>query len=129
MDAAILPLQSGDSAVIHRFPSAVPFQSNRFLVALVDQCPVAYLAWRTLAEDELEILQLETMGSFCRNGLARLLLRTLKEQNPGSMFLEVRPSNMPALQLYRSEGFTEIGRRPGYYSEPPEEAIVLKFHS
>ncbi len=44
------------------------------------------------------------------------------------LFLEVRPSNPLAKQLYQSVGFTEIGRRPRYYParDGREEAIVME---
>jgi ribosomal-protein-alanine N-acetyltransferase len=44
------------------------------------------------------------------------------------VFLEVRPSNPVAQNLYRSIGFTEIGRRPRYYParEGREDAIVME---
>lgn len=43
------------------------------------------------------------------------------------LFLEVRPSNPLAKQLYESVGFSEIGRRPRYYParDGREEAIVM----
>jgi ribosomal-protein-alanine N-acetyltransferase len=37
----------------------------------------------------------------------------------------VRPSNEAALRLYRSAGFEEVLRRPGYYREPAEDALVM----
>jgi ribosomal-protein-alanine N-acetyltransferase len=42
------------------------------------------------------------------------------------VFLEVRPSNTPALALYHSEGFNEIGRRPRYYpaAQGREDAVM-----
>lgn len=44
------------------------------------------------------------------------------------LFLEVRPSNPLAKQLYESVGFIEIGRRPRYYParDGREEAIVME---
>ena len=44
------------------------------------------------------------------------------------MLLEVRPSNGPALALYRNYGFAEIGRRKGYYPADGgrEDALVLR---
>ena len=43
------------------------------------------------------------------------------------LFLEVRPSNTPALALYQALGFNEVGRRPGYYPalRGREDALVL----
>ena len=39
--------------------------------------------------------------------------------------LEVRATNVPARELYAALGFTEAGRRPGYYTQPDDDAIVL----
>lgn len=43
------------------------------------------------------------------------------------IFLEVRPSNPTAIQLYDSMGFNEIGRRPRYYPahKGREDALVM----
>ena len=43
------------------------------------------------------------------------------------IFLEVRPSNPPAIALYQSEGFNEVGRRPRYYpaASGREDALVM----
>ena len=42
------------------------------------------------------------------------------------IFLEVRPSNRPAIQLYRSLGFVQVGIRRGYYQAVGgrEDALV-----
>ena len=41
-------------------------------------------------------------------------------------FLEVRESNAAARALYASRGFTQVGRRRGYYRHPVEDALVLR---
>ena len=40
-------------------------------------------------------------------------------------WLEVRPSNLAALALYESFGFKEVGRRPRYYDDTQEDALLL----
>ena len=40
--------------------------------------------------------------------------------------LDVRESNEVAIGLYRRLGFEEIGRRPGYYRYPTEDALVMR---
>lgn len=90
------------------------------------------LCWRTL--DEAEILTLVVSRSARGAGLGRLLLEeavTLCEaEGATSLFLEVAEDNAPALALYRRAGFSETGRRRGYYrSQPPAEpidALVLR---
>lgn len=41
------------------------------------------------------------------------------------IWLEVRPSNLAAIALYTKFSFTETGRRPGYYNETNEDAILM----
>ena len=88
-----------------------------------------FLAWRTVAEDEHEILNLAVAPEFRRRGVGRQLLRGLLAECRGTVFLEVRESNRAALELYKSSGFQEISRRGEYYEFPSEAAIVMKFHS
>jgi ribosomal-protein-alanine N-acetyltransferase len=40
--------------------------------------------------------------------------------------LELRASNIRALRLYRQCGFTVAGHRPGYYLDPPEDAVLMR---
>jgi len=62
--------------------------------------------------------------------IGRALMEWLLEEARASgnswIFLEVRPSNRPALLLYRSLGFTEVGVRRGYYQAVGgrEDALV-----
>jgi ribosomal protein S18 acetylase RimI-like enzyme len=50
-------------------------------------------------------------------------------RSPGSWFLEVRESNSAALNLYRNMGFQEVSRRPNYYQDTGETAVVMKLQS
>jgi ribosomal-protein-alanine N-acetyltransferase len=67
----------------------------------------------------------------CR-GLARRMLTYLLERartaGMQEAFLEVRPSNTVASQLYRSLGFEQVGIRKGYYQavDGREDAEVLR---
>lgn len=56
------------------------------------------------------------------------LLYLGRKHGAATAFLEVRVSNQRALQLYQRLGFTEVGRRKGYYpsrQEGREDALVL----
>ena len=74
---------------------------------------------------EIEILNLAVAPGFRRLGIASLLLQPLFVR-PAAFFLEVRESNQVAQALYRKFGFQVIGRRPAYYENPIESALVMK---
>lgn len=65
-----------------------------------------------------------------RKGLGRLLLQALiarlKAANTDELLLEVRSSNHSAIALYISTGFLNTGLRPNYYTDPMEDAILMR---
>lgn len=93
-------------------------------VAEIEGRVVAFLVTRETVPGETEILNLATAQAYRRRGLATRLIEGLP---PGSLWLEVRESNGPALALYARRGFVQAGRRPRYYSSPEEAAIVLRY--
>ena len=88
-----------------------------------------FLVSRTLVEGETELLNLAVTPEFRRQGVARKLVKSLLAESPGVVYLEVRESNRAARKFYDHMGFQEVSSRPGYYQDPPEAAIVMKFHS
>lgn len=48
------------------------------------------------------------------------------EANMNEIILEVRASNVPAIALYERVGFQTVGLRKAYYSNPIEDAIIMK---
>ena len=82
--------------------------------------------------DEAEILTLATDPGHRRMGLAHRALAAFTERaaeaGAARVFLEVAADNVAALALYEAAGFTEIGRRRGYYARPggaAADALVL----
>ena len=59
--------------------------------------------------------------------MLRCLIGVAREHGAERVLLEVRPSNAPALALYRSEGFRTVGARRAYYPahHGREDAFVL----
>jgi ribosomal-protein-alanine N-acetyltransferase len=88
-----------------------------------------FLVSRPLGLGEGELLNLAVEPGFRRNGVGKALLQAFLAEFSGGAYLEVRESNAAALYLYKSLGFKEVTRRPGYYQSPPDAAIVMKFHS
>jgi ribosomal-protein-alanine N-acetyltransferase len=94
------------------------------------------LSWQTwgylifwVVADEMHILNLAVHPKHRRQGIARRLLAEgltqARELGANLAWLEVRPSNTPARALYASFGFTEVGRRPQYYDDTSEDALLL----
>jgi ribosomal-protein-alanine N-acetyltransferase len=108
---------------------AAGYLDHDFWVAVVGKVVAGFLVARRVAPDEGEVLNLAVSPEFRRKGIARALFQAAHTQLSGTIFLEVRESNLAALALYKSLGFKEVSRRPGYYHSPLETAIVMKFHS
>jgi [ribosomal protein S18]-alanine N-acetyltransferase len=80
--------------------------------------------------DELEVDNLVVANSTRRQGIGKALLTAGLQQawlrGAKYTFLEVRESNIAALSLYNTLGFSLIGRRHCYYHDPSEDALVLR---
>ena len=83
------------------------------------------------AADEAELLNIGVAAAQQRKGLGRAMLAEMlnvaHDRNMKRVFLEVRSSNVAAIALYRSAGFSEIGVRRGYYQNAngSEDALVM----
>ncbi len=79
---------------------------------------------------EADMMNLAVEPDYRRQGVAEGLVKSLigclKEQQVYSLALEVRASNEAAIALYGKLGFVQVGRRPGYYSKPKEDALILR---
>jgi ribosomal-protein-alanine N-acetyltransferase len=100
-----------------------------FHVAVAGGAVAGFVVARWVAPDECEILNLAVEPAFRRQGIARCLFSRVQQNHSGMFFLEVRESNLAAQAFYKSLGFQEVNRREKYYENPPESAIVMKFHS
>ncbi len=80
--------------------------------------------------DEADMMNLAVSESFRRQKIGEKLVETLvdslKERSVRSLTLEVRVSNEPAIRLYEKLGFQQVGRRPKYYANPREDALILR---
>ena len=114
------------------FLSELGHRNSHMLVA----GPPAPQPWQTWAYlifwvvlDEMHILNLAVHPAQHRRGIARRLLSEglVQARSLGAelAWLEVRPSNAPARALYESFGFEEVGRRPRYYDDTQEDALLL----
>lgn len=135
---AIRPAAESDLDEIWRIQSAseqasqwkpADYMQHLCFVACVEARIAGFAVARRVAPDEIEILNVAIDPPFRRRGAGRALIEHIIGKNPGTLYLEVRQSNLPARKLYHSLGFETVAMRPDYYSGPAESAIVMKFHS
>ncbi|MBD2091870.1 ribosomal protein S18-alanine N-acetyltransferase [Microcoleus sp. FACHB-1515] len=79
--------------------------------------------------DEAHITLLAVHPDYQRQGLGQAMLLALlmaaRRRNLSWATLEVRASNQVAIALYAKFGFTEVGKRPKYYPDNGEDALIL----
>jgi tRNA threonylcarbamoyladenosine biosynthesis protein TsaB len=110
-------------------PDAVPRRIALMVLGPDEDRMTGFLVARLLPpQAELEIIAVDPRVQ--RRGLARKLFEELVYKLGGAgvteVVLEVRASNQAALALYRVLGFAETGRRPRYYADPEEDAVLMR---
>ena len=100
-----------------------------WLVALDDQRVVGYVGSQSVM-GEADMMNIAVSSQYRRMGIAQELVQrlvaALREKDVYSLTLEVRASNEPAKALYNKQGFLPVGRRPNYYRNPKEDALILR---
>lgn len=80
--------------------------------------------------DAADMMNLAVAPAYRRKGVAQALVNALVEHLQSkqviALLLEVRVSNEPAIALYGKMGFEQVGRRPRYYHNPREDALILR---
>jgi ribosomal-protein-alanine N-acetyltransferase len=106
-------------------------QSSERLVLVLDEGPSTrgFLVARVTGR-EWELENIVIAPQFQRQGHGMHLLRELLShagsQDAESITLEIRESNLAAQALYKKCGFSPVGRRPRYYREPEEDALIYR---
>ena len=110
-----------------------PHAAVRRLAYVADEAATGVLAGFAVASlnpPESELESIAVAEGFQRRGVGRwlwsALAAALAARGAREAVLEVRASNHRALALYRSLGFAETGRRPRYYADPAEDAVLLR---
>lgn len=89
---------------------------------------IAYICSRIIG-CEMSILRIAVSPEWRNLGIASWLLDKCfimaRDKGATSVFLEVRESNSAAIALYGKLGFISVGKRPAYYPETGEDAVVL----
>ena len=99
-----------------------------WLVALEDGTVAGYVGSQSVL-GEADMMNLAVAPAYRRRGVARALLAALEQaldaRQVGSLCLEVRAGNAPAIALYEKLGFREVGRRKNYYRAEHEDALLM----
>jgi len=85
-----------------------------------------------LLVDEAHIATFATHPDFRQRGIGKRLLvhalAAVRAEGAHRSFLEVRAANTLAQEMYRKFGFVEEGRRPHYYKDNGEDAILMSLN-
>ena len=91
---------------------------THYYAFIVDDNPVAFINYQIMYE-RAELIQINVLDEYKQKGIASKLVELMISEcmkcKVESITLEVRIDNNPAINLYNKYGFTEIGKRNGYY--------------
>lgn len=101
-----------------------------FITAVYDGKVVGYAGiYHILTEGQL--MNIAVKEDLRRRGIAEKMFEYLleygKENDIEVITLEVRENNTPAISFYEKIGFEKVGIRPGYYSHPTEDAVLMNY--
>ena len=100
-----------------------------WLVALDGEKVVGYVGSQSVL-GESDMMNIAVSAEYRKQGIAAALVEELicrlRKNGNYQLTLEVRASNEPAKRLYEKLGFYEVGRRPNYYHNPKEDALMLR---
>ena len=141
-DATLRRLESGDITALialERECFATAWQEDQFLLAIQQKAfcvfglflrhvdLVGYISVYHLA-GELEILNIAVSQEQRRQGFGlHLLAKAMRLGHKRGMtraVLEVRAGNAAAIAMYERMGFSLAGKRPGYYEDTGEDALI-----
>lgn len=107
---------------------AIKVRTGVYLVAISNSCVCGYIGADFVLEAGY-ITNVAVKECARRIGVAAALVTALieKAKKTGLKYLtlEVRPSNAPAIALYKRFGFNRVGVRRGYYDNPAEDAEIM----
>ncbi|MBE6073748.1 MAG: ribosomal-protein-alanine N-acetyltransferase [Selenomonas ruminantium] len=103
-------------------------ENTLYLLALDGEQVIGYAGcW--ISFEECQITNVAILPEYRGQGIGTKLfgaiIEAVKAKGVTAMTLEVRPSNAPARALYARYGFKDAGRRPHYYQDDGEDAIIM----
>ena len=103
-------------------------KNQRVIVAEKEKNVIGYILFNQIL-DEAEIYKIVVLKELRKKQIAfkiiEFLLNELKKSDVKKIFLEVRKSNIPAINLYKKCEFIDIREIVDYYSNPKENGIMM----
>ncbi|MGL4623319.1 MAG: ribosomal protein S18-alanine N-acetyltransferase [Culicoidibacterales bacterium] len=100
------------------------------IIGAVQSNVIAYCGTTQIDEHRVEITTFAVAKDYRGQGQAKFLLemvlRFFQASHVQEVTLEVRPSNIAAIQLYQNFGFEQVAVRKNYYQNPNEDAYLLQ---
>lgn len=142
LTANIVPMQESHVAEIAEIEKqcfSVPWSENgiraelddktaRFLVCVSGDRVLGYVGVHEVCE-EAYIANIAVCNGYRRFGIGEELMESAEDEARmrGCEFisLEVRKSNESAVALYKKLGYNIAGKRKNFYSDPPEDALIM----
>ena len=103
-------------------------ETAHFLVASAENKVLGYIGVHEIC-GEAYITNVAVFPEYRRLGIGETLIDAAthgaKQRNCDFISLEVRISNVPAIELYKKEGYNIVGQRKNFYSNPTEDAYIM----
>ncbi len=110
------------------FIESLSGDNNHFFVVDIEGTIAGYCGYYEAA-GEGYICNVAVSANFRRQGIGYKMLQGLirhaQDRGVYSLTLEVRKSNLPAINLYKKLGFIEAGIRKDFYTRPTEDAVIM----
>jgi [ribosomal protein S18]-alanine N-acetyltransferase len=131
---AVLAIEQASPTAAHwpraQYEAAISNNGRLFLIAEREYSVLGFLMAST-AVQEWELENIAVLPSVRRQGVGMALMHALISagQTVGAAEIrqEIRASNLAAQSLGQYAGFVPDGRRPAYYCDPQEDALLFKY--
>ena len=112
------------------FASSMVAGLSRYYILELDGEAIGCAGCIMLKSIQGEISTMAVLPEYRGRGYSKLLMERItadcSEEEIPEIFLEVRPSNAPAIGLYKSFGFKEAGLRKRYYADGEDAVIMVR---
>lgn len=102
----------------------IDLDTSYFLVATQDKNVVGYMGLQIFS-GEGYVTNVAVLPEYRRQGIAQMLIKEQLKNDMQFITLEVRESNISAINLYTKMGFENVGIRPKFYTSPTENAVIM----